>query len=393
MFGYFLSFACISFLGVIMLLAGCAGHQTKRGDERVSNREMEIRLDLAEAYLRNGEHRLALQELSSIQSQAQFLPRFHFCLGYTELMLGNGVEASVAFRKAVTLDPDHAEAWNNLGLALLSINKPEQAEEAFASALAIPTYRTPEVPALNLARLHLDRDRQDLALRYVHLALELNWRFTKAYLLAAEIEMARGQTDQAIAFLKRGAEANLNDPQILLTLAEYLLLSGHFDQAAPWLERLLATAAPDSKEAARALEYQQALAQRHEAFMIQEEVIMERDVPELDRLEQAEQAPVPGVSPDDQDGSFSQNPSEFVYIVQVGGFLDKSNASKFQEILKAKAYSAELTEILRRGKIWHLVFIAATQDRLEAEGIAKQFRKREKMDAVVVKVGQGRYLE
>jgi Tfp pilus assembly protein PilF len=381
------------FLGAVLLLSGCAGHQTEGGAGRISSREVEIRLDLAEAYLRNNEPRLALQELNSLRSQALTMPRFHFSLGYTELMLGNGNEAVAAFRKTVALEPDHAEAWNNLGLALLAIDRPVEAEEAFARALAIPTYRTPEVAALNLSHLHLDQDRQELAMRYVHLALELNWRFTKAYLLAAEIEMTRGNTDQAIAFLKRGAEANLNDPQILLALIEYLFLAGSPDQALPWLEQLLATAAPDSKEAERALEYQRTMAGWHAASPEQKNVIIEQDIQEPEHPKIAEQPPVPEASPPDGSGPSPEDSSESAFIVQVGGFLEKNRAENLRETLKAKGYSANITEIAHRDKTWHLVFIAATQSRPEAVEIADHFKKQEKKDALVVKVGQGRYLD
>jgi len=262
-----LSFLAGLALAVLVFLVGCGGHHGGRGQEHGPiQRETQMRLDLAEAHLRNNEPRLALWELNLIQPQAQALPRFHFILGYTRLVLGNGSEAAAAFRRATELDPDHAEAWNNLGLALLSGGQKEEAKKAFSSALAVSTYRTPEVAALNLAQLHMDSDRQSLALQYANLALELNWRFTKAYLLAAEIELARGNAERAVALLKQGAEATLDDPRILLTLAEYLILAGQDDQALVWLDRLLDTA-PDAPEANTALEYKRALGGGQASFM------------------------------------------------------------------------------------------------------------------------------
>jgi Tfp pilus assembly protein PilF len=246
-------------LAISAFLAGCGGrHGSPIQEQGVTQREVEIRLDLAEAYLRNNEPRLALQELYLIQPQAQSLPHFHFTLGYTRLLLGNGAEAAGDFRRAVELDSGHAEAWNNLGLALLSINQIEEAKKAFTSALSISTQRTPEVAALNLAQLYMDSDRQDLALQYVNLALELNRRFPEAYLLAAEIELSRGKAEHAVAILKQGVEANAENPRILLTLAEYLIFAEQNDQALVWLDRLLNTA-PNSPEAKIALEYKRSL--------------------------------------------------------------------------------------------------------------------------------------
>lgn len=279
-------------LAVLVFLGGCGGHHGSRGQEHaLTQREAEIRLDLAEAHLRNNEPRLALRELNLIQPQAQVLPRFHFILGYTRLLLGNGLDAAAAFRRTVELDPDHAEAWNNLGLALLSVNQMEEAEKAFNSALAVSTYRTPEVAALNLAQLYMDSDRQDLALQYANLALELNWRFTKAYLLVAEIELSRGNAERAVALLKQGAEANPGDPRILLTLAEYLILAGQNDQALIWLDRLLDTA-PDSPEASIATEYKRSLGGGQAAFIGQKGLVLEQPIQEVAPPEPAARQPV-----------------------------------------------------------------------------------------------------
>lgn len=415
---------CLSLcITAVFLLSGCAGHQSSRGEEHVSQREVEIRLDLAEAYLRNNEPRLALQELNRIQPQARNLPRFHFTLGYTRLLLGRGTEAVDAFRRTVELAPDHADAWNNLGLAFLSTNELDAAEQAFTSALAVPTYRTPEVAAINLAQLYLDRDRQTLAQQYVNLALELNWRFTKAYLLAAEIELARGNAERAIALLKQGAEANLDDPRILLTLAEYLILAEQPSQALPWLDRLLETA-PDSPEAGTALEYKQSLGEWRGVFMGQMGLVMEQQIKEAAPPLPAEQQPaqdsavlpkeelpvrpdpeqLAGQSvpePDPEPAHKPGSPStleydeawESAYIVQIGAFKDPSRAEKMRDSFKNKTYPAQTTQIVRRGTTWHLVFVAATQNRDQADELAKQFVDKEGKDALVVRIGQGRYLE
>src|SRR5690349_14037481 len=39
-------------------------------------------------------------------------------------------EAAREFRKAIKMEPDYAEAYNNLGLCLLYANKPEEAVES-----------------------------------------------------------------------------------------------------------------------------------------------------------------------------------------------------------------------------------------------------------------------
>ncbi len=401
-FWIFSLFIC---LAALFGMAGCAGHRSGEGGEAISDREVELRLDLAESYLRNNEPRLALQELNLVESRAQTWPRYQFTLGYARLLMGNAPEAVVALRKSVDLDPNHGEAWNNLGLALLTVGDLEEAEEAFSRALAVPTYRTPEVAALNLAQLHLDRDQTALALRYVNLALELNWRFTNAYLLAAEIQLAQGQTDQAIQLLKRGAEANLDDPRILLALAEYLLIAGQPNQARPWLEQLLQTAPPDSREAVRARDYQQSLDNWQASFMGRDGLVLEQTIEETAVPVQPDDPQPDEPQPDEpqieagktsalQTGNIPDPVGPVSsYLVQVSAFLDKAKAEAFRDTLLEKKYPAAIVVVSHKDKTWHVVSIADTQDRDEAETIAAQYAARESARASVVKVGQGRYLE
>lgn len=382
-------------LAALLGMASCSGHRSSGDGEAISDREVELRLDLAEAYLRNTEPRLALQELNLVESRARTWPRYQFTLGYTRLLMGNAPEAVVALRKAVDLEPDHAEAWNNLGLALLTVGDLEEAEDAFSRALAVPTYQTPEVAALNLAQLHLDRDQTALALRHVNLALELNWRFTNAYLLAAEIQLAQGQTDQAIQLLRRGAEANLDDPRILLALAEYLLIAGQPDQARPWLEQLLETAPPGSREAVRAKDYQQSLENWQASFMGQDGLVLEQTIEEPAAFARSDKpqndvnmAPAP-----ETEAMLSSTAPASSYLVQVSAFLDKAKAEAFRDTLLEKKYFAAIVAVSHKDKTWHVVSIADTQDREEAETIAAQYAAKESAYAAVVKVGQGRYLE
>jgi Tfp pilus assembly protein PilF len=389
------------FLGLYLFFLGCAGStgvqgQGSRADSPISQREVEIRLDLADAYLRNNEPRLSLRELMHIQTAAGDLPRFHYTLGYTQFVLGNWTAAVEAFQKTVSLDPGHAEAWNNLGLAYLAGSKPDAAESAFTSALGVPMYRTPEIAALNLALLHLERNDPDMAGQYVNLALELNWRFSRAYLLAAEIEAGQGDLNKAINFLEQGVAADLNDTRIMLTLSEYLLLAGREQEALVWLERVQVAAAPESRASAMAQEYQSSL-QHKEAHQSN---IQENPVTDVHVSQPSPELQAPGPQPSDSvparfpipktDG---QTEIESFYVVQVGAFLEQANAVSLRDAYLAKSYQAELVDVHHKDKQWFVVVIARTADHAQARSIAQLFQKQENAQAVVARIGMGRYLD
>ena len=50
--------------------------------------------------------------------------------GHTALAMGEMAEAAEHYREATRLDPDHADAWQSLGMALVKL---EQLEEAIAA--------------------------------------------------------------------------------------------------------------------------------------------------------------------------------------------------------------------------------------------------------------------
>jgi Flp pilus assembly protein TadD len=58
----------------------------------------------------------------------------HSLLGSSLARMGQSREAEAEFRKAVTLKPDYAEGWYQLGIFLKSEHKDKEAEEALAKA-------------------------------------------------------------------------------------------------------------------------------------------------------------------------------------------------------------------------------------------------------------------
>lgn len=58
----------------------------------------------------------------------------HSLLGSTLARAGNFAEAEAELRKAVSLKPDYAEGWNFLGEFLKDRGKTQEAEEAFRKA-------------------------------------------------------------------------------------------------------------------------------------------------------------------------------------------------------------------------------------------------------------------
>lgn len=105
---------------------------------------------------------------------------------------GREGEALAPLELAVALDPDNAEAWNNLATVLHDLRRLDHSERAFGRALAL----RPDYPLAlgNLANLRLDRGDVDGALALYERAVALapespiaHWNLALALLLTGEL--------------------------------------------------------------------------------------------------------------------------------------------------------------------------------------------------------------
>ena len=110
-------------------------------------------------------------------------------------------------QRAVILDPDRADAWNELGIALHVAGRLAEAEAAYRRALSVQ----PDFPRAecNLAVLQRDSGRADLAeatLRAVISRQPMAAAFRPALNSLADLLRARGELDEAAALYLRAAK-------------------------------------------------------------------------------------------------------------------------------------------------------------------------------------------
>ena len=245
------AFSSILLVLMLVFAPGCAWLESG-GPAR--QQEVQARMDLCKSYLQNQKPRKGLKELLAIEDRAAGNPEFHFLMGLVQMQLKDFPKAADAFQKAVELDPDYGQAWNNLGRTLIEQEKYIEAENALQRALAVPTYLTPEYPAYNLARMFEKQGREALSLEYAQLALEHSEGFAPAVLLLAEGRLEQGRIEEAVAVLHKGLAQNPNNSQLMLALAENYLRLGDNRHAKKWFQRIL-DLVPASAEAQVAKDY------------------------------------------------------------------------------------------------------------------------------------------
>lgn len=179
-----------------------------------------IHLDLAEHQLINGKPRLAINELQQIAESAQEIPRYQYNSGMTWLALNNLLQAEKHFKKAVQLKPDYGEALNNLGLLYQLNGKKSEAETAFLQALAIPDYKTPELPACNLAQLYMRQNKTQQALQAARKALAFKPDSAFVLFINGKVCAESGNFPTALSFLQQAAQLAPKNTEITQLLKQ-----------------------------------------------------------------------------------------------------------------------------------------------------------------------------
>jgi len=149
------------------------------------------------------------------------------------------LKAAIArFRAALAATPDYPDALNNLGYALLLTGRESEARELYERALALQ----PDFPeALNNLGLILGRQGDlDGASRYFSQALRTRPGYGEAASNLALVLANRGQLDEAIRLLQEFLEKNRESEGTYLTLAKIYLAADRREEGLRVLDRLLA---------------------------------------------------------------------------------------------------------------------------------------------------------
>ncbi len=218
-----------------VFVLGCA----HAGPDRAAGEKAEIRLDLAERYLMEGEARLAMEQLKVVREVSPEDPRLHFNLGLVKTFLEDWDRAAGSFEKVLELRPGCGEAWNNLGQVREAQGRLARARQAYEQALAQDDYMTPEFAAHNMASLYNEKGDQQQAMAYAKLAVDHNRRFVPGYELAGSIYQDKGHHLKALQVFETGVRARPDSLQLTFLLAEEMVRAGRIREARQYFERVI----------------------------------------------------------------------------------------------------------------------------------------------------------
>ncbi|MBK5944032.1 XrtA/PEP-CTERM system TPR-repeat protein PrsT [Halorhodospira halophila] len=194
------------------------------------------RLTLARAHLADGEADLAIEQLQTAQEMAPdaLEPRVTLIVHYLENSLYQ--EALEEAEDLVERHPDEAVAHNLAGTALLGLQRPDSARDAFTTALQ---YAPGDFLATrNLAMLAQVQGNTDAAREHLQSALTVRTDDLDLLLELARFEAEMGHDQRSEALLNRAKDAHPEALRPRLVLARHRMDGGKPREAITLLEPL-----------------------------------------------------------------------------------------------------------------------------------------------------------
>ena len=131
----------------------------------------------------------ALHELQRYEDAALFYrlsirihptAQAHTFLGWSLKYLGRLPEAIAECKKAISLDPDFGNPYNDIGVYLIDLGRPEEAVPWFEKAIAAKHYCCYQFAHFNLGRVFLNQGKIKAAKRAFERALSFDPGYTPA---------------------------------------------------------------------------------------------------------------------------------------------------------------------------------------------------------------------
>ena len=153
----------------------------------------------------------------------------HNNLGVALYSKGRTEEALRHYSEALRIRPKYADAHNNMGNALVRQNKIEEAIRHYVKALQInPNF---EIAHNNIGNAFSRLNRTTEAIQHISMALQINPDYANAHNNLAAILMKRGEIDKAITHYLKALKIDPDSAEAHNNLGAALINKGEIDKA------------------------------------------------------------------------------------------------------------------------------------------------------------------
>jgi Tfp pilus assembly protein PilF len=195
-------------IAALLLLSGCASKQ----NEEV--RKLQARATYEQAVRNLSENRLSLG-MAALKEALQLDPdnaQYHNTLGLVLLNLERPVDAQAEFQTAIDLDKTSPDLQHNVGVALAQQKRFDDAIAAYKKALTYPTYTTPEVAYYNMGDAYIRQGKPQEAQESFRAAIQLEPTMVAAHYGLGLALSQGGRRDEAKAAFRQARDLDPASP-------------------------------------------------------------------------------------------------------------------------------------------------------------------------------------
>jgi Flp pilus assembly protein TadD len=200
--------------------------------------ESEVVSNTATNYLASGQVDLAIDQFKKAISLDGNNYIAYKGLGLAYAQKGNFKESEAALRKCLDINPDFADARNDLATTLMFAKRPEEARKEWITADANPFYQRPQA-ACNLGDSYLAEKNYAEASRWFQRAIQRDDTYARAHVGLALSLIAQNKVDEAIASVEKALVKAPDDLELMHTLGNAYYLAGRFPDARKKLEAVV----------------------------------------------------------------------------------------------------------------------------------------------------------
>lgn len=240
------------------LLAACqtSGNGNVKQETKADEKQDAARVhtELGQKYMQQGNLKVALEDLDKALTYDPDYADAHTVLGLLYERIGDPKQAEEHYRRAAQIRPKGGNELNNYGTFLCKVGRYDEAVGYFDRAIADPFYNTPDVALTNEGTCLLKAGKADAAEPVLRKALERSPNNAEALFQLASTLYEKADYFKARAFMQRFEAVGQPRPESLMLGRNIELRLGNGSAAGDYTRRLLQSF-PESQQA-RALNAQ-----------------------------------------------------------------------------------------------------------------------------------------
>jgi type IV pilus assembly protein PilF len=240
----------LALAGVLGACSTSGEHTNIKQESAASERKEAARVhtELGQKYMQQGKLEIALDNLNKALSYDPNYADANTVIAVLYERIGDAKQAETYYRKAAQLKPKSGNELNNYGAFLCKVGRYDEAETYFDRAIADPFYKTPEVALVNSGSCLLKAGKLDAAEKRLRLALDRAPNDGEALFQLASLLYEKGDYFKARAFMQRFEAVGTARPESLMLGRNIELRLGNGSAASDYTRRLLQSF-PESQQA------------------------------------------------------------------------------------------------------------------------------------------------